>query len=114
MDHDDPFPYWKTGEEHDPCRAEPRREPRITRFLLVFPAKAGVQRLQVLEKLAQLEAPLWTKRRSAARERREVIQTDLAQAPGFNDRQILSDIELGKRQVAPANLASVLQQKLDT
>jgi len=44
------------------------------------------------------------RRLQALRERREVNQTDLAQALGFNDRQTLSDIELGKRQVAPVDL----------
>lgn len=44
------------------------------------------------------------RRLQALRERREVNQTDLAQVLGFNDRQTLSDIELGKRQVAPVEL----------
>jgi Zn-dependent peptidase ImmA (M78 family) len=44
------------------------------------------------------------RRLQALRERREVNQTDLAQALGFNDRQTLSDIELGKRLIAPVDL----------
>lgn len=39
------------------------------------------------------------------RERRNISQAELSQALGFNDRQTLSDIELGKRAVAPAELA---------
>ena len=38
------------------------------------------------------------------RERRGVNQADLSQALGFNDRQTLSDIELGKRNVTPEEL----------
>lgn len=44
------------------------------------------------------------RRLQALRERRNISQTDLSQALGFNDRQTLSDIELGKRQVAPEDL----------
>lgn len=44
------------------------------------------------------------RRLHALRERRNVSQADLSQALGFNDRQTLSDIELGKRNVAPAEL----------
>lgn len=40
----------------------------------------------------------------ALRERRGMTQTDLSSALGFNDRQTLSDIELGKRSVSPAEL----------
>ena len=38
------------------------------------------------------------------RERRGVNQVDLSQALGFSDRQTLSDIELGKRNVTPEEL----------
>jgi Zn-dependent peptidase ImmA (M78 family)/transcriptional regulator with XRE-family HTH domain len=44
------------------------------------------------------------RRLQALRERRGVSQADLSRALGFNDRQTLSDIELGKRQVAPEEL----------
>lgn len=44
------------------------------------------------------------RRLQALRERRGVSQADLSRALGFNDRQTLSDIELGKRQVAPEDL----------
>lgn len=44
------------------------------------------------------------RRLQALRERRGVSQADLSKALGFNDRQTLSDIELGKRQVAPEDL----------
>ena len=44
------------------------------------------------------------RRLQALRERRDVSQAELSQALGFNDRQTLSDIELGKRQVAPVDL----------
>lgn len=44
------------------------------------------------------------RRLQALRERRAVSQADLSQALGFNDRQTLSDIELGKRRVAPEDL----------
>lgn len=40
----------------------------------------------------------------ALRERRSVSQADLSQALGFKDRQTLSDLELGKRRVAPEDL----------
>ena len=45
------------------------------------------------------------RRLSALRERRDVNQADLATVLGFNDRQTLSEIELGRRNVAPAELA---------
>lgn len=38
------------------------------------------------------------------RERREMTQAELSQALGFNDRQTLSYIELGKRNIAPREL----------
>lgn len=47
------------------------------------------------------------RRLQALRERRDVSQADLSRALGFNDRQTLSDIELGKRQVAPEELLLV-------
>ena len=46
------------------------------------------------------------RRLQALRERRNISQAALSQALGFNDRQTLSDIELGKRQVAPEDLVS--------
>lgn len=45
------------------------------------------------------------RRLSALRERRDVNQADLATGLGFNDRQTLSEIEMGRRNVAPAELA---------
>lgn len=44
------------------------------------------------------------RRLHALRERRNVSQAELSRALGFNDRQTLSDIELGKRSVAPLEL----------
>lgn len=44
------------------------------------------------------------RRLQALRERHGVSQADLSKALGFNDRQTLSDIELGKRQVTPEDL----------
>ena len=44
------------------------------------------------------------RRLHALREQRNVSQVALSQALGFNDRQTLSDIELGKRNVAPVEL----------
>lgn len=44
------------------------------------------------------------RRLHALREQSNISQTALSQVLGFNDRQTLSDIELGKRNVAPAEL----------
>ena len=56
------------------------------------------------------------RRLHALRERRRVSQVDLARALNFKDRQTLSDIELGKRAIAPSELvraASFFQVSVD-
>lgn len=49
------------------------------------------------------------RRLHALRERRQVSQAELAKALAFKDRQTLSDIELGKRRLAPSELVKAAE-----
>lgn len=49
------------------------------------------------------------RRLQTLRERRNLSQGDLSRSLGFNDRQTLSDIELGKRNVSPGEIARAAQ-----